>query len=161
MREEWLTRNQWARIRARSAASVSTSTIAFPHAGSSVGDAIRPAAVVHQDFRGLVTFSDPAVSGEIVHLYMTGLGDVQPRPPTGETSPFLSFASQRPLCWLMSPFSPALTAAPVLFAGIAPGLVGIYQVDVTIPASYPSSLATLGCSQGLSGDFATFVVKSM
>jgi uncharacterized protein (TIGR03437 family) len=123
--------------------------------------------VVHQDFHGLVTFSDPAVSGETVHFYMTGLGDVQPRPPTGQTSSFLPNASQRPLCGLTSVFPLAQTAAPVLFAGIAPGMIGIYQVDVTIPASYPSSLATVGCfdegrSQGLSGDYGTFyVAKSM
>ncbi|HYL77816.1 MAG TPA: hypothetical protein VEU96_26620 [Bryobacteraceae bacterium] len=127
-------------------------------------DAIRLPAVVHQDFRGLVTFSDPAAAGEIVHLYMTGLGDVQPRPPTGKTSPFLSVASQHPLCWLLSPFSQTLTTAPVLFAGIAPGLVGMYQVDVAIPASTPSSLATMGCfdeggAQGLAGDVATFNIK--
>jgi uncharacterized protein (TIGR03437 family) len=131
------------------------------------GDAIRPPAVVHQDFRGLVTVSDPAVAGEIVHLYMTGLGDVQPRPPTGKTSPFLSVANQRPLCWLMSSFNSLLATAPVMFAGIAPGLVGIYQLDVSIPASFPSSLATMGCfdeggAQGLAGDVATvYIVKSM
>jgi uncharacterized protein (TIGR03437 family) len=130
-------------------------------------DAIRLPAVVHQDFRGLVTVSDPAAAGEIVHLYMTGLGDVQPRPPTGKTAPFLSVASQRPLCWLLSPFSQTLTTAPVLFAGIAPGLVGMYQVDVSIPASFPSSLATMGCfdeggAQGLAGDITTlYIVKSM
>ena len=131
------------------------------------GDANRPPVVAHQDFRGLVTFSDPAASGETVHLYMTGLGDVQPRPFTGQTSSFLAWANQRPLCWLISSFAQTQTPAPVLFAGIAPGLIGIYQVDVTIPASYPSSVVTMSCvdqgsSQGLSGDFASFyVVKGM
>lgn len=130
-------------------------------------DAIRPPAIVHQDFRGLVTVTDPAAAGEIVHLYMTGLGDVQPRPPTGKTAPFLSVSNQRPLCWLLSPFSQTLTTAPVLFAGIAPGLIGMYQVDVSIPASTPSSLATMGCfdvggSQGLAGDITSlYIVKNM
>jgi len=127
-------------------------------------DNIRLPAIVHQDFRGLVTPGDPATAGEIVHLYMTGLGDVQPRPPTGKASPFLSVSFQRPLCWLMSSFSSPLTIAPALFAGIAPGLVGMYQVDVAIPASFPSSFATMGCFvegglQGLAGDVATFNIK--
>jgi hypothetical protein len=58
-------------------------------------------------------------------------------------------------------------SAPVLFAGIAPGMVGMYQVDVGIQAPNPSVLATMGClnrgnSQGLWGDYGLFyVVKSM
>ena len=54
--------------------------------------------------------------------------------------------------------------APVLFAGIAPGMIGIYQMDVTIPQGYPSSLATLECfdqsNSGLVGDYTTMNIVS-
>ncbi len=128
-------------------------------------DAVRPEIVVHQDFHGLVTFSDPALPGEVVHFYMTGLGDVQPRPQTGQASSSAAVASQRPQCSLTSPFAPAPTPAAVLFAGIAPGTIGIYQVDVSLPAPYPSSLATITCfdlgtSPGISGDFGTFYIST-
>lgn len=122
-------------------------------------DSNRPVIVAHQDFQSLVTQRNPAVAGETVHLYMTGLGDVQPRPATGRTSVPLPVASQRPFCSLVSVFSQSEVIAPVLFAGIAPGLIGIYQMDVTIPQGYPPSLATLECfdqsNSGLTGDYTT------
>jgi uncharacterized protein (TIGR03437 family) len=108
------------------------------------GDSPGPLKVVHQDFHGLVNFSDPAQAGETVHLYLTGLGDVQPRPPTGSPPMFLTYANQRPTCLLSSPLGQQ-ELARVDFAGLAPGMIGIYQMDVTIPEDYRSSPATLRC----------------
>ena len=126
-------------------------------------DANRQIILAHQDFHGPVTFSDPAAGGETLHLYMTGLGDVQPRPATGQAPSMVAFASQRPQCWVTSPIAPAQTGVPVLFAGIAPGMIGMYQVDITIPASPASTVMTLGCVQqglsgGLAGDYGSFPV---
>jgi uncharacterized protein (TIGR03437 family) len=119
-----------------------------------------PVIVAHQDFLSLVTQRNPAVAGETLHFYMTGLGDVQPRPRTGQTSLPLAVASQRPFCRLVSAFPQSEAIAPVLFAGIAPGMIGIYQMDVTIPPGYPTSPAALECfvrsNSGLTGDY-TFV----
>jgi len=127
-------------------------------------DSNRPVIVAHQDFQSLVTQNNPAVAGETVHLYMTGLGDVQPRPATGRTSVPLAVASLRPFCSLVSVFPQSEVIAPVLFAGIAPGLIGIYQMDVTIPQGYPASLATLQCfdqsSSGLTGDYTILNIVS-
>jgi uncharacterized protein (TIGR03437 family) len=127
-------------------------------------DSDQPVIVVHQDFLSLVTQSNPVVAGETVHFYMTGLGDVQPRPATGRTSVPLPVASQVPFCSLVSVFPQSATIAPVLFAGIAPGMIGIYQMDVTIPQGYPPSLATLECfdqsNSGLTGDYTTINIVS-
>ena len=127
-------------------------------------DSNQPVIVVHQDFLSLVTQGNPVVAGETVHFYMTGLGDVQPRPATGRTSVPLPVASQRPLCSLVSVFPQSEIIAPVLFAGIAPGMIGIYQMDVTIPQGYPPSLATLECfdqsNSGLTGDYTTMNIVS-
>ena len=46
------------------------------------------------------------------------------------THPMVFFA--RP-----SPFSPGLCVAP-LYAGLSPGFVGLYQVNVTIPEGVPA-----------------------
>jgi uncharacterized protein (TIGR03437 family) len=124
-------------------------------------DAMRSIQVVHEDFHGVVTAADPALPGEYLHAYMTGLGDVQPRPATGSPPAGLSFAL-RPLCWLGSPFS-AQEFAPVAFAGLAPGTIGIYQVDIGIPADFPPSVAALNCvgqpSGGeLAGDSGTIAI---
>lgn len=107
-------------------------------------DSVRSIKVLHQDFRGLVTSADPALPGEYVHAYMTGLGDVQPRPPTGSPTVGLSYASLRPVCWLGSPFETKVFA-PVTFAGLAPGMIGIFQVDIQIPPDYSASVAALNC----------------
>jgi len=127
-------------------------------------DSNQPVIVVHQDFLSLVTQGNPVVAGETVHFYMTGLGEVQPRPATGRTSVPLPVASQRPLCSLVSVFPQSEIIAPVLFAGIAPGMIGIYQMDVTIPQGYPPSLATLECfdqsNSGLTGDYTTMNIVS-
>src|SRR5262249_50646980 len=117
----------------------------------------RSLIAAHQDFHGLVNFSDPAAPAETLHFYITGLGDVQPRPPTGQPPSSLAYANQRTTCSLTSALATQQNAR-VEFAGIAPGLVGIYQLDITIPASYPTSVATLVCfglggSQAVSGDF--------
>lgn len=53
-------------------------------------DAQREIIVAHQDFHGVVTRADPAAPGEIVHAYMTGLGQVQPSPTTGSAPTALS-----------------------------------------------------------------------
>jgi uncharacterized protein (TIGR03437 family) len=127
-------------------------------------DTNQPVIVVHQDFLSLVTQGNPVVAGETVHFYMTGLGDVQPRPATGRTSVTLVVARQVPFCSLVSVFPQSETIAPVLFAGIAPGMIGIYQMDVTIPQGYPPSLATLECfdrsNSGLIGDYTIMNIAS-
>jgi uncharacterized protein (TIGR03437 family) len=125
------------------------------------GDPNRSIKAAHQDFHGIVTPSDPALPGEYVHVYMTGVGDVQPRPPTGSPASGLAYAT-RPLCWLTSPYV-TQESAQVAFAGLAPGMIGIYQVDVQIPPDSASSVATLNCvNQGngreLAGDFGTIYI---
>src|SRR6516164_346343 len=42
---------------------------------------------VHQDFSGPITSDKPARSGEIIHLYASGLGPVTPPVPDGATAP--------------------------------------------------------------------------
>jgi uncharacterized protein (TIGR03437 family) len=127
------------------------------------GDLTRSIITVHQDFHGLVTFGDPAIPGEIVHFYMTGLGDVQPRPATGATSPFNPLAlAQRPICLLS--FNVQQELAPVTFSGLAPGLVGMYQVDVQIPQDFGQSVATISCfvqngaGPAIVGDLGSFPI---
>ncbi len=125
-------------------------------------DPQRAIIVAHQDFRGAVTSADPAIPGEIVHAYMTGLGGTQPTPLTGSPSNGLAYASQQPVCWVMIPLKnpePAL----VTFAGLAPGMVGIYQVDISLPQDLSAGDEFLSCSVevfgfGISGDFGTLPV---
>jgi uncharacterized protein (TIGR03437 family) len=86
---------------------------------------------IHQDFHGFVSQSDPASRDEVVHFYMTGLGPVSPLTQTGEV------ASNDPLRNAQPPFCDYGVneySTDIAFAGLAPGLVGVYQVDVRLAA---------------------------
>jgi enamine deaminase RidA (YjgF/YER057c/UK114 family) len=96
----------------------------------------------HQDFSGPITSNQPAQPGEIIHLYASGLGPVTPPVPDGASAP------ATPLSRTVSPVTcGALDASgnpiplPLLFAGLAPGLTGLYQLDVQLPASLPTGNA--------------------
>jgi uncharacterized protein (TIGR03437 family) len=75
----------------------------------------------------------PASKGETVEIYLTGLGAVSNQPATGAP------ASASPLS--ETPSNPTVTlgsiSAPVLYSGLAPYFVGLYQVNVQIPGNAP------------------------
>ena len=90
-------------------------------------------AILHGSNFQLVTASNAAAKGEGVVLYATGLGPVSAPPATGSAalvSP-LSTASVSPLV------SVGGLAAEVIFAGLAPGFVGLFQVNFLIPPTAP------------------------
>lgn len=72
-------------------------------------------------------------AGEFITIYCTGLGPVNNPPGTGKA------ASGDPLSTTTT--TPTVTiggvAATVSFSGLAPGFVGLYQVDVEIPQGVP------------------------
>ncbi len=88
----------------------------------------KQAISVHSDY-SLVTTQNPARSGEVITLYGTGFGPVTPLPPTGTP------AGSSPLS-TMNP-APSITInahnASVLFAGLSPGSVGLYQFNIVVP----------------------------
>jgi len=131
-------------------------------------DPQRAIIVAHQDFHGVVTRADPAMPGEIVHAYMTGLGGTQPTPLTGSPPTGLAVASVQPVCSIALPLKNP-EPSPVTFAGLAPGLVGMYQVDILIPQDvslgdqFSLGDQSLSCfveafGFGISGDFGNLPV---
>jgi uncharacterized protein (TIGR03437 family) len=94
----------------------------------------------------LVDRTAPAAAGETVQVFCTGLGATQPAVRSGDPAP-----NAEPLARVIPP--PAATiggqAARVSFAGLAPGFVGLYQVNVEIPAGLTAGSAVpLVLSQG-------------
>lgn len=77
----------------------------------------------------------PATPGQYLTVYLTGQGAVDPPVPSG------SAASADPLSWDVLGTQAMIGGlpAPVQFAGLAPGFVGLMQINVQVP-------------QGLSGD---------
>ena len=81
---------------------------------------------LHQGFDRIVSAEDPAVAGEIVHIFLTGLPGVE---PVAEGVP-------NPIDRLIPVAAPPALggdgALEPLFFGLAPGLIGLQQLDVRI-----------------------------
>ena len=90
-------------------------------------------AIVHQVDGSLVGAADPAVAGETVVVYMTGLGAVNASLSLGEVAP-----ANPPAATAVTP-QVTLGNIPVsvLFSELSPGFVGLYQVAVAMPATLP------------------------
>jgi uncharacterized protein (TIGR03437 family) len=87
------------------------------------------AAVQHADY-SLVTPSSPAQPGETILVYLTGLGAVNPTVADGALAPSnpLSTASNTIGVYIGG------MQATVAYAGLAPGLAGLYQLNVQVPS---------------------------
>jgi uncharacterized protein (TIGR03437 family) len=92
------------------------------------------AAAEHAD-GSLITERSPAQPGENISVYLTGLGTVFP-PLPGDGQP----GSSTNLNYTVNTINAVIdgpttsTNATVLYAGLAPTLTGLYQVNLTIPA---------------------------
>jgi uncharacterized protein (TIGR03437 family) len=96
----------------------------------------------HQDGT-LILDTAPAVPGEFVVIYLTGLGATDIPVPSGTASP------SDPPAHVAD--TPGLTmngaSIPVLFAGLTPSLVGLYQINFQIPADMANGSYELLISQ--------------
>jgi uncharacterized protein (TIGR03437 family) len=108
----------------------------------------------HQDWSGLITEQNPARPGEVVHAYAVGLGPTNPVVAYGEAAP-----SQEPFAQLAASLActvylqgplPLSVPVEILFAGLAPGFAGVYQVDWRVPAA-AAGFFSVGCTLGERG----------
>jgi len=74
--------------------------------------------------------------GRPAQLYVNGLGPVDNPPPSGEPSPASPLARTR----MMPTVTIGGREAQVSFSGLAPYFVGLYQVNVTVPAEAPAGI---------------------
>ena len=81
----------------------------------------------------------PAAKGSFVSVYVNGLGAVSPAVSAGAVSP------NSPLSTVTGGVGAFVGGVPamVAFSGLAPGLVGVYQVNVQIPMTAPSGTQVL------------------
>jgi uncharacterized protein (TIGR03437 family) len=87
----------------------------------------------HTDF-SLVTPDAPARPGETLIIYLAGMGRTDQNVGTGKQSP-----SAEPLARVRLPVTVTIGGEPaeVLFAGLTPGAIGLYQINLVVPAAAP------------------------
>jgi uncharacterized protein (TIGR03437 family) len=105
----------------------------------------------HQDWSGLISEQSPARPGEVVHAYAVGLGPTNPMVGYGEAAP-----SQEPFARLATSLActayfqtplPLGVPVEILFAGLAPGFAGVYQIDWRVPAA-ATGFFSVSCTLG-------------
>lgn len=77
-----------------------------------------------------------AARGEFITIYCLGLGAVNNPPATGEATRDSSSTAKSPVSVLLNG-----AALPSSFAGLSPGFVGLFQVNVQIPDNAPTGNA--------------------
>jgi uncharacterized protein (TIGR03437 family) len=81
----------------------------------------------------LVDPSTPASANDVLVIYCSGLGNVDPPATAG------SAASTTTLSMTVNPATVTIGGkdAPVVFAGLAPGFTGLYQINAVVPGGIP------------------------
>jgi uncharacterized protein (TIGR03437 family) len=123
------------------------STVGFIHISRvAPGLVAEPSNLViaqHLDYT-LVSETSPAAPGEYLMIYLVGLGATNIPVREGAASPF------DPLAYVSTPATVTVDGNPatVSFAGLAPGSVGLYQIDFQVPQNARNGDLALSVSQG-------------
>ncbi len=145
-----------------SAAGLSTSTITANVAATAPGifsvdsSGTGQGTVLNQDFSAN-SASNPATVGSVIQIYCTGLGDVMPTLAAGAAG-----ATSAPFNATVAMPSVTINGvnAPVQFSAIAPGFVGLYQVNAQVPPGVSGSTLSLQISvSGTVSNTVTVAVK--
>ena len=97
----------------------------FAQAGNGIG----AAAALNQD-NTVNSQTNPAVQGSVITLFGTGQGFIPGGPPDGNISNAALRTPSAPQVIMGTDFVPA---ANIQYSGLAPTLVGVWQVNVLIP----------------------------
>lgn len=103
-------------------------------------------AIFLSDDVTLAQSGTPATAGDVVVIYCTGLGAVDPPVQAGQSPP------ANPLSTTVNPVTVSFGGVPgqVLFSGLTPGAPGVYQLNVAVPSgvttgdSVPVSISVAG-----------------
>jgi uncharacterized protein (TIGR03437 family) len=117
---------------------VKSNSVTVPMAATSPGifsspaNGIGNAAALHGDY-SLISATNPATQGEIISMYLTGLGATKPSVGDGAAAP-----GKAPFALITGALAiyvggVQVPANQIYFAGLAPTLAGLYQVNFMIP----------------------------
>jgi len=102
-------------------------------------DGVGLAAALHPDF-SRVTAANPARPGEIVAVFLTGLGDVSPTIADGAPGGSVTLNTT------VNPTYATVNGvnAEIFYSGLAPTLSGLYQMNIKIPVAAGTGNLLLG-----------------
>lgn len=92
--------------------------------------------VVRAKNNQLATVSNPIHRDDTIVIYATGLGSTFPAVGTGMAAP----SDPLPSAILQPTVSLGGVALPVIYAGLAPGEVGVYQINARVPGWTPTGM---------------------
>ena len=96
----------------------------------------------HSDYSP-ITAASPATPGEAITIYLTGMGSTNPSVLSGSPSPLqLVPAAVQPTVTVDS------QNATIGYAGLTPTGIGLYQINLTVPANARSGNVSIFVSQG-------------
>jgi len=99
---------------------------------------------------------NPAAAGTVLQIFATGLGKVDPPVSPGQPALAdpLSLTVSKPIVRIGG------TVAELLFSGLAPGFVGLYQINVRIPPGLASGQQNLQVElNGRQSNVATVAIR--
>jgi uncharacterized protein (TIGR03437 family) len=89
--------------------------------------------------------ANPAKAGSVVTMYATGQGLIRGMPTDGEAPRGLIATNQTPQVFINAGY---VASQDVLYSGLAPGFVGLWQINVKIPSDVPSGAVIVFISYG-------------
>jgi uncharacterized protein (TIGR03437 family) len=122
----------------------------FTSDGSGTGNG----ALIDAVTGAVITSSQPIPAGNYLGIYCTGLGAVTPATTTGNVPATLTQTTATPTVLIDG------QTASLLWAGLAPGFVGLYQVNAQVPATLPTGTHRLQLVvNGATSNTVTFAVR--
>ncbi len=114
-----------------------------------------PGAITRASTQLLVTADAPVSTGEFVQIFATGLGKVVPAVLSGRGG------GSQPLSETSSPITVTMNGVPVPvnYAGLAPGLVGVYQVNARVPVGISGTVEVRLSVERTSSNAVTMEVR--
>jgi uncharacterized protein (TIGR03437 family) len=110
----------------------------------------------------LVSPSAPASVGDVLIIWATGLGPTLLDPATGHPAPDTASPALLPVRVTLKGASSGATINPPLqYAGLAPGFVALYQINMQIPANAPTEtvIVTVSSPSLAAADPVTIGIK--
>ena len=114
-----------------------------------------PGVITHAISQLPVSASLPATTGDLVQIYATGLGAVDPSIPSGQPAP-LSIRSRATASVEVTMNE---VTAELDFAGLAPGWVGLYWVNARVPEGIAGTVDVVVVVNGVASNTVTMQVE--